>query len=86
MDIPRAKETYFTKDLGIAAYLYATKKVELISIERVPRSRVCYFHFSPEKTAFNLATDYINEVAEVIQPRQLFHAIKYVKDALYSNA
>lgn len=72
------------KDISLAAYLYATGLVELSGTKRPSRNEVIFL-FSPADKVQSLLQQYWNLQAPVIQPKQLFSALRDVKDIIFSG-
>ena len=75
---------YETKDLSLAAFLYASGKVKLISTRRLP-NREIYFLYSPCEVAESLIQQYWNLQAPPIQPKILLGAIRDIKDLIFAG-
>ena len=72
------------KDLSIASYLYSTQQVKLIGKRRQSNGEVL-FQFSPKDKAEELVNLYWNLQAPPIQPKQLFSALRDLKDMLFGT-
>jgi len=73
---------YSTKTLSIAAFLYASKAVQLVKTERI--NREVYFYFSPKDIAEQLVDTYFAGTATV-NPRELFARLNDLKDLIFSG-
>lgn len=74
-------EEYKTKNLNIAAFLYASG-VQLVTTNRI--SREVFFIFSPKNKAEKLVSDYFSGTA-VVDPRELFARLNDLKDLIFSG-
>lgn len=72
------------KDLSLASYLYSTQQVKLVGKRRQSNSEVL-FQFSPKDKAEELVNLYWNLQAPPIQPKQLFSALRDLKDMLFGT-
>lgn len=72
------------KDITIAAYLYASNQTSLVGIKRIS-DREVIFQFSPKAKAEELIMAYWNMKALIIQPKQLFTALRDLKDIIFSG-
>ncbi|HVZ12284.1 MAG TPA: DUF5659 domain-containing protein [Patescibacteria group bacterium] len=72
------------KDLSLAAYLYATGQVKLTGTKRLSHNEVIFL-FSPDESVQMLLRQYWNLQAPIIQPKQLFSALRDVKDIIFSG-
>jgi hypothetical protein len=77
------ENTVETKDISIVAYLFATGKVTLAGKRKLPSGEI-YFSFAPKNLSNDLITQYWNLQAPSIQPKQLFSALRDVKDMIFS--
>jgi len=78
------ENTIEIKDISLVAYLFATGKVTLVS-KRKTSNREIYFSFSPKKIVDELITQYWNLQAPPVQPKQLFSAMRDVKDMIFGT-
>lgn len=84
MDKNMYNETeYQTRDLYLAAYLFATHQVEFLGVVGDPGQKM--FVFSPKQKVMKMVSDYHNFQADLIQPKNLFSALRDVKDALFQG-
>lgn len=74
-------EKYETKNLNLAAYLYA-KGVTLADSRRI--DGVVYFNFSPKEEAEGLIEDYFADNA-VVNPRELFSRLNDLRDLIFNK-
>ncbi|MEN9328650.1 MAG: hypothetical protein RI947_1458 [Candidatus Parcubacteria bacterium] len=72
------------KDLSIAAYLYSTSQVKYVGKRRLSSGDVL-FQFSTRSIAEQLISDYWNLSAPPIQPKQLFNAMRDLKDIIFAG-
>lgn len=72
------------KDISLVAYLLATGKVKLLSKRKLHNGEV-FFIFSPKEITEQLISQYWNLQAPTIQPKQLFSALRDVKDIIFST-
>ena len=72
------------KDLSVAAYLYSTNQVRFIGKRRIQSGEV-FFQFTPKEIANSLIKRYWNSEAPPIQPKQLFNAVRDLKDIIYGS-
>lgn len=72
------------KDISLIAYLFATGKVTLVNKRRLPSGET-YFSFTPKQLVNELIAQYWNLQAPSIQPKQLFSAMRDVKDMIFST-
>lgn len=77
------ESTVRIKDISLVAYLFATGKVTLLERQRNSKGDI-YFIFSQKDKVDELIAQYWNLQAPVIQPKQLFSAMRDVKDMLFS--
>ncbi len=75
------ENVYTTKNLNIAAFLYASN-LKLIRTERI--NREVFFHFTPKEIAESLVEGYFAGSATV-NPRDLFARLKDLKDLIFSG-
>lgn len=75
------QDTYTTKTLNIAAYLY-TCGIQLTGTSRVGTE--IYFHFAPEWKAQELVDAYFSDTARV-NPKELFARLNDLRDLIFSN-
>lgn len=81
----RKKEDVFeTKDLSLAAFLYASGEVELITTKKTI-NREIYFLYTPREIAEKLVQKYWNLQAPSIQPKLLFGALRDIKDMIFGS-
>ena len=74
-------DTYSTKTLNIAAYLYACG-LQLQKPTKVGNE--FYFHFSPEWKASEMVDAYFSDSASV-NPRELFARLNDLRDLIFSG-
>lgn len=72
---------YRTKNLNIAAFLYASG-LELSNTTKVGNE--VYFEFTPKNNAENLVSSYFSGSATV-NPRDLFARLNDLKDLIFSG-
>jgi hypothetical protein len=74
-------ERYTTKNLNIAAYLYASG-IHFTGAEKIKYE--LFFSFSPKKKAEILVNDYFSGTASV-NPRDLFARLHDLKDLIFNQ-
>lgn len=84
MDNKQPSTTFEIKDISVASYLYASKKVEFIGKRRLSSGEVL-FQFHPYEAAKWLVEAYWSLQAPLIQPKDLFSAQRDLKDIIYSG-
>jgi hypothetical protein len=76
------KDGYFTKNLNIAAFLYASG----LSLSGTSReSKEVYFEFSPKEKAEKLVENYFANKANV-NPKELFARLNDLRDLVFSKS
>ncbi|PWU24081.1 hypothetical protein C5B42_00705 [Candidatus Cerribacteria bacterium 'Amazon FNV 2010 28 9'] len=81
----RHDNTYLeVKDIAISSYLYASNEVQLIGKRRLPSGEVL-FQFSPKTTVEQLIHLYWTLKAPTVQPKQLFNALRDLKDMIFGG-
>lgn len=83
MDNQRHQDTLIIKDLNVAAYLLASGEVILVKPERKSRNLVL-FHFSPKDKAQLLVDNYWSDTDQ-LSPRNIFSALRSLKDLIFSG-
>lgn len=76
------QDTYNTKTLNIAAYLY-TCGLQLVSTSKAGTE--IFFHFAPEWKAQELVDAYFSDTASV-NPKKLFACLNDLRDLIFSNS
>ncbi len=75
------KEGYHTKNLNIAAFLYASG-LELVKTARINGD--FYFYFVPQEKAQELVESYFSNKAR-ISPRDLFARLNDLRDLIFQG-
>lgn len=76
------KETYKTRDLYEAAFIYAHGGVDFVGLE--PAGRDCLFVFGNEEACKQLTASYYNRQGTV-QGKDFSDAIKTLKDLIFNR-
>ena len=74
-------ETYTTKSLTIAAFLYSSK-LRLVDTERI--NKEVFFSFTPKEKAEQLVKQYFDGQASC-NPLDLFSKLNTLKDIIFSG-
>jgi len=72
------------KDLSLCSYLYATQQVKIVGKKKLPNGTVI-LQFSPQTKVEELINLYWNLQAPPIQPKELFNALRDVKDLIFGT-
>lgn len=75
------RDTYKTKNLNLAAYLYASG-LQLVNSTRIHGD--VFFEFAPNKHAEKLVDNYFSDTASV-NPRELFARLNALKDLIFQR-
>ena len=78
------KDISETKDISLAAYLYATDQ-GVLSGRRKLQNGDTIFQFSPADKVGKLISSYWNLTAPPIQPKRLFNCLRDIKDMIFKE-
>ena len=76
------------QDIYLAAFVYSTHRVKLerTEDETLPDGKTkTFFYFSPKEIAQGLVDAYFTKSAEPVQPRDLFSALRDIKDIIFGK-